>query len=134
MPTLSSNTPAIAAHIKKMSSAQEPGTVMADEPACAEPETALSTGSAAIASKAENHTASACWSCAVRLRAAESRQTDRWRYLQSCRSACAQRANWASWLSCVIYLLSPVFRFLRLGLFQQLAQALQFFGVDATVF
>src|SRR5579863_3669294 len=56
-PTRSSNTLAIAAHIKKMSIAQEPGTVKADELAWAEPETALRTGSAAIASNAENHTA-----------------------------------------------------------------------------
>ena len=42
--------------------------------------------------------------------------------------------SWASWFSCVIYLFSPVFRIVRLRLFQQLAEALQFFGVDATVF
>ena len=121
----------MTAHIKRMSSAQAPGTVMADEPGCAEPETALSTGSAAIASNAENHTAKRVLE--FRRPVTRSRiQANRPMAIPSITPFSMRSAdNWASWFNCVIYLVSPV---LWLRLFQQLAQALQFFGVDATVF
>src|SRR5580704_6354566 len=61
-PTLNNATPAIAAHTKKMSSAHALGTVMAEPALPALDKRALDvatprTGSAAVATKAKNHTA-----------------------------------------------------------------------------
>jgi hypothetical protein len=134
MPTRSSSTPAIAAHTIKISNAHELGTVMAETPlpAGAECEATPRTGNAAIASKAENHTANRVlefrWPT-TRSRIQAKSPIAMPSSMQFTRLWVDIRTSWFRVNGVIIYLFIPVW----LCLFQQLPQALQFLGVDAAI-
>src|SRR5580704_18270608 len=124
MPTLRSATPAINAQTKKITSAHEPGTVMAEPalPARALDAATPRMGSAAIASKAKNQTAK---------RVLEFRRPTILRRIQAKRPMAMPSSMQLSMLSAdirasafrfraaIICLLVPV----GLSLFQELAEA-----------